>query len=285
MEALQHLIRSVIALSLTALIFSVGLDATVKEVTSLFRQPKRLVSAIVAVNVATPIAAAALIAIFPLSGASKLGLMLMAVSPVPPFTPAKVVRGGAQREYAYGLYAALVVLAVIAVPVTVALLSRIYGVPVAIGPAEVAKEVAVAVLLPLCAGLLARWRFPAFAERASPVIAKIALVLVVAAALFIAVALWPKMWALVGDGTVAAAVLMVVAALAAGHVLGGPARDARAGLAVTAATRHPGIALMIARANDLDKRVSVAIVLVLLVGFIAVAPYYFWQQRRLRRAD
>jgi BASS family bile acid:Na+ symporter len=242
------------------------------------------VSAVLAVNLVTPVAGAVLIALFPLSAPAELGLMLMAVSPAPPFLPGKVMRGGAQRAYAYGLYATLIILAVAVVPAMVALLSRFYGVRLAIGPAEVARQVAVTVLLPLGAGVLARWRFPEVAERAAPVIGRIALLLVVAAALVVVVALWPKMWALVGDGTVAAAMLMVVAALVAGHLLGGPAPSDRACLAVTAATRHPGIALMIARANDLDKRVSAAIVLVMLAGFVAVAPYYVWR-RRTSRAD
>lgn len=284
MEALQTLVRAVITISLVALVFSVGMDATPKEVASLVRQPRRLLAALVAVNLVTPVAGAVLIAVFPLSAPAKAALMLMAVSPVPPFVPAKVMRGGARRDYAYGLYATLAVLAVIIVPAMVAVLSRIYGVRIAISPVEVAREVVSIVLLPMSAGLLTRWRFPRFAERAAPQLAKAATAFVVVAAVLIVGSLWRSLWGMVGHGLVAAAVLMTVVAVSAGHLLGGPEPNDRTCLAVTAATRHPGLALMIARVNDLDRRTSFAILLLLLVSFVAVAPYYAWRKRRSRQA-
>lgn len=282
MEAFQHLVAIGIATSLAVMVISVGLDATVQDVTSVLRRPAHLLKAVVAVNLVTPLAAAVLIAIFPLGPASKLGLMLMAVSPVPPFVTTKEIKVGARRSYAYGLYAALVVLAVAIVPAMIEILSRIYGVDVSISPQRVAENVVLTALAPLAIGMLIRWRFPLLAERIAPLLGKIAMLLAVLVVLPLVVLLAPRMYALVGDGTVASAILMVAAALFAGHLLGGPDRQDRAALAVTAATRHPGIALLIAKANAADKQVSLAIILVLLAGLVAVMPYQVWLKRSSR---
>lgn len=283
MEMVRHLVPVVIAISLAAVVLSVGLDATLGDVTSVFRHPLRLIAAVAAVNLAPPLVAAVLIAIFPLDPSSKAALMLMAVSPAPPFVPSKELKVGGHRAYAYGVYVALAVLAVVIVPAMVEILARVYRVPLSISPVTVAGKVMLGVLMPLAVGLAIRRRAPAFAERAAPLAAKIGMALVLVVALPILILLWPKLAGLAGDGTIAAAVLMVAAALVAGHLLGGPDLQDRAALAVTAATRHPGIALMIATASAAEKTVSLAIILVLLAGLVAVIPYQMWLKRRLQR--
>jgi BASS family bile acid:Na+ symporter len=64
-------------------------------------------------------------------------------------------------------------------------------------------------------------------------------------------------------------------------VLGGPELDDRAALAMAAATRHPGIAMMIAHINDADKEVAAAILNFLMVSIIVAAPYQLWLKRRM----
>jgi BASS family bile acid:Na+ symporter len=283
MGSLHHLVLLLLALSVAAIELSIGLDATLEDVTTLVRQPLRLLKAMAAVNLVTPLAAAVLIAVLPLTPASKLALMFMAVAPVPPFAPAAALRGGARRAYAYALYVTLVVLAIAVVPAMVEILARVYGVDIAIGPIAVARKLGVAALLPLAIGMIVRRRFPAFAARAAPVLAKLGMGLVVVAAIGITAALWPRLATLIGDRTALAAILMVVTALVAGNLLGGPDPDDRATLGVTAAMRHPGIAILIATANREDKQVELAIVMVFLAGLAAVLPYQVWLMRRLRR--
>jgi BASS family bile acid:Na+ symporter len=282
MESVQHLVPLVLAVSLGVLAFSIGLDATLDDVTSVLRQPLELAKAVGAVFLAPPLVGAALIAIFPLSPTSKAALMLMAVSPVPPLVPSKAMKTGARRAYAYGVYTALVVMSVLFVPLMVNILGRIYGDDLQISPGVVARKISLGVLLPLAIGLAVRARFPQSAQRWSPIIGKIALALVILPVLPLLVLLWPKLSALMGDGTVAAAMLLATAGLAAGYLLGGPDPHDRSTLAVTAAIRHPGIAVMIATANAYSKQVSLAIVLMLLAGFIVVTLYQTWVRRQAR---
>ena len=51
-------------------------------------------------------------------------------------------------------------------------------------------------------------------------------------------------------------------------------------LALSAATRHPGVAMAIASANFPDIRETVpAIFLYVLVSAIATAPYFMWRKK------
>ena len=83
----------------------------------------------------------------------------------------------------------------------------------------------------------------------------------------------------VGDGTIIAIIIIVAVAALGGHLLGGPLREDRAALAVASATRHPGIALLIANATFQDKRVSAVLIVFLLVSSVVLIPYQIWIKR------
>ena len=106
------------------------------------------------------------------------------------------------------------------------------------------------------------------------------MVLLVLGLALVLVTVWPAIKVLIGNGTLLAMALVVAVALAAGHLLGGPELGERGALAMAAATRHPGIAIMVATAAGGDKRVSAAIVAFLLVGLIVSTPYQTWMKRR-----
>jgi bile acid:Na+ symporter, BASS family len=69
--------------------------------------------------------------------------------------------------------------------------------------------------------------------------------------------------------------------LAIGHVLGDAAPQNRTALAIATASRHPGIALILARANFLGETLVVAaLLLYLLVNAVVAIPYLLWTKRR-----
>jgi BASS family bile acid:Na+ symporter len=279
---MQTLITLVIMLSIVGIVVAIGLDATLDDLLSVLRRPWVLAKAVLAVNVIVPLAAVLLVAMFPLSQLARLGVLLMAISPVPPLVPAKELKAGADKAYAYGLYTALVLLAVIIVPLSVEILGRFYGVEVSLPVPLIARNIALTVLLPLAAGLAVRRYAPAFAKRAAPAVRGVANILLLLAIAPLLVVAWPAMMALIGNGSIAAMALTAATGLAAGHFLGGPSIGERAALAMASATRHPGIALMIATANAFDRRVLGAILLMLLVGLAAGVPYQMWLKRRAR---
>jgi BASS family bile acid:Na+ symporter len=68
--------------------------------------------------------------------------------------------------------------------------------------------------------------------------------------------------------------------LAIGHFLGGPLSENRTALAISTASRHPGIAIAIAAANFPEQTlVTPAIFLYLLVTAVVSIPYLLWSKR------
>lgn len=282
MAALATLVPLVLTLSLAALIVAVGMDAELDDLLYLFRRPAKLAKAVLAVNVIVPVAAVLLIFVFPLTPIAKAGILLMAVSPVPPLVPGKGLKVGGGKSYVYGVYLALALLSVVIVPLAVALLAWVFSIRVALPVELVARNVALTVLTPLALGLAVRRFAPAFAGRAAPVVRKLAMGLLVLVLIPLLIRVWPAFQALIGNGVLAAMVLTGAVALAAGHLLGGPELSDRAALAMASATRHPGVAMMIASANQMDRQVAAAVLGVMIVGLIVSVPYQAWIRRKSR---
>lgn len=285
MEALRTLIPLLITVSLSGLVLAVGLNAGRGDLSYLIHRPAQLLKAVLAVIVIPPAAAGAIIAMMtPLEPVVKAGIMLMAISPVPPLVPGKELSVGGRKEYAYGLYAAMVLLTIVSVPAVLALATTMAGRNDFVSVASIARTVGLGVILPLAIGVVVREIAPVFAARVWRLIYQISMVLVLLAFVPVLVQAWPALAALIGDGTVVAMAAVTVIAIIGGHLLGGPDPRDRATLAMASSVRHPGIAMSIAGASFQDPRVSAAVLLFMLVGIVAAAPYTVWIKRsRLNR--
>ncbi len=71
---------------------------------------------------------------------------------------------------------------------------------------------------------------------------------------------------------------MTLAALVVGHVLGGPAEEDRTALAIACATRHVGIAMVVA-ASVPGPRTAVLVAAYLLAAAVVSIPYLRWRRR------
>lgn len=281
MEALRTLIPLLITVSLSGLVLAVGLNAGRGDLRSMLGRPAQLFKAGLAVIVIPPAAAAIIIAVMtPLEPVVKAGIMLMAISPVPPLVPGKELSVGGRKEYAYGLYAAMALLTVVSVPAVVALTTTLFGRHDFVSVASIARTVGLGVLLPLAIGVLVREVAPVFAGRVWRLIYQISMVLVLLAFIPVLIQAWPALTELIGNGTVLAMAGVTAIAIIGGHLLGGPDPRDRATLAMASAVRHPGIAMSIAGASFHDQRVSAAVLLFMLVGLVAAAPYTVWVKRR-----
>jgi BASS family bile acid:Na+ symporter len=142
---------------------------------------------------------------------------------------------------------------------------------------KIARSVGITVLLPLGAGLAFRQLAPALADRLAQPIGVVAMALLGLGVVAVLIKAGPDMWALVGNGSLIAMAIFVVAALAVGHVLGGPLEGDRAALALSTASRHPGVPIAIAAANFPNQTLVVpAVLMFAIVGAIVAAPYLKW---------
>jgi BASS family bile acid:Na+ symporter len=265
--------------SLMLMVLAVGLDASMREAMYVFRRPGVLVRSVLAFAVAVPLFAALVVAALPLDRAVKIAILLMAVSPLPPFMPAKEIKLGGRRRYVYGLLVAVSLLAVALVPITVAILARAFGEEASIGPGPVLRLVLVSLMVPLAVGMLVRHLAPAAAARAAPPAARVANILLLLTLLPILFGVLPTLLHLIGNGTVAAMAVVVLGALLAGHLLGGPEAQDQAALAIACTTRHPGVALLVAHANFADPEIKAAILWFVIVGVLVGLPYQAWYKR------
>jgi BASS family bile acid:Na+ symporter len=273
-------IRIAVLLSIMLIVLGFALLCTWSDATSLFRNRGLLLRSLLAMNVILPMFAAALAAIFTLRPVIEVVLIALAVSPVPPFLPLKQSKLVGHHEYIYGLLGATSLLTIVLAPVTVTLIGLVFSRHTSIAHMAIARIVGSTALVPFALGLFIHRANPNLAFRVSPIASKVGMALLLAALVPVFIKEWPGMISLIGDGTVLAIIAFVVVGLAAGHWLGGPNPNTRTVLALATATRHPGVALIIANANLPDEKlVAPAVLLYLLVSAITSAPYVMWRKR------
>jgi bile acid:Na+ symporter, BASS family len=279
METLAHILPIVLKLALLALVFALGLNAHFQDLVWLWKRPGLLLRSLLAMDVIVPLAALLLALFLDLPRPVLIGLLAMAVSPGAPFVPQKQMKLGGRLPYVYSLIVTVSLLAIVTIPLTVALASVFFPAHAWVEPREVAKVVGLLLLLPLGLGLAVRQGLPALADRLAKPLATVANVLLGALALLILVRVFPAMLRL-GLQALLAIVLLTAVALAAGHLLGGPHPEDRTALAVASAARHPGLALLVANANFPSEGTVAVVLAYLVVSGLASIPYTVWVKRR-----
>ena len=230
-----------------------------------------------------PIVAFALAGAFELRTSVEIVLVALAISPIPPLLPGREQKAGGHASYALGLMMIAAVLSIAIVPAEVDMIGRYAMRPFAMSPWAIAGIALKAAVLPLVAGMLLRAVLPDLAARIAKPVEIIATVLLVAGVLVLLAGTFREVFSLIGNGSIVALAAFVVMGLAVGHGLGGPSADDRLVLALSTASRHPAIALAIAKANFPDEpHLGATIILYLVVGLLIGIPYQIWQKRRMR---
>jgi BASS family bile acid:Na+ symporter len=136
----------------------------------------------------------------------------------------------------------------------------------------------------LCFGLLVAALLPRLAGTLAKVFFIVGGIVIVLFALVVLYKAGMQVLQLLGDGSFLAIIVTVAAGLAAGHLLGGPTLADREGLAYAAATRHPGIAAMIATKNFQSREVILAVLLFLVTSLIVSAMYQALVRSSVRKS-
>jgi len=254
------LIVLVLQISIALIVFSLALGAQPGELGSLLRRPSLLLRSVLAMNVIMPIIAGALAKLFHLDRDVELSLILLAVAPVPPILPSKEAKAGADTSYGVSLLFIAALLSIVAVPFSMAVIGKWFGLDVQVSMASIAKVVGVSVLGPLVLGAAVARLAPGASRLAKP-LSKIALVILVVGLIPVLFVMRQAIWAEVGNFALVAIVAFTLIGLAVGHLLGGPKPENRTVLALSTACRHPGVAVAIASSLVDDKKPVIAAVL------------------------
>jgi bile acid:Na+ symporter, BASS family len=281
---IEQIVRVVALASIFLVMFGLGVRTSLAEAVQLFRRPLPLLRAMLAMNIVMPALVAVMVTALGVHPAVGVALIALAISPIPPAFSArglKVVRPET-TGYVSGLYVASAVLSFVLAPLTVEILNRAFGTDVHIGPAGIARIIALTVLLPLAAGLVVHRAWPSAAARGA-LISTIGTVILLLPFALIVWRSWPAMASLIGDGTILVIVAFTLLGQVIGHVLGGPTEDERTILSLATSARHPGVAVTIAGLTA-QSLAPAAIVLALLVGVMASLPYMIWRKKKLDSA-
>ena len=278
---LQKLILFGLTASALLNLFSIGLKASLEDATYLFRRPGELLRAFLSIYVLMPVFVVALISLFDFNPAVRIALVALAVSPIPPPIPSKMVKSGGTESYVLGLHVAIGSLAIIFVPLAMEIIERVRNVELHVTGGPLVKVVFISVLIPIAAGIGLHKLAPSLSERVAKPLTMISGIGLLVCIVVVWIASAPAMWSLIGNGTVLALVAFVVAGLAIGHLLGGPETENRTSLAISTASRHPGVALLLAGANfPAQKLVTTVVLLYLIVNAVVSIPYLLWIKRQ-----
>ena len=138
-----------IAAVVYGVMFSLGLMIGREQIAAAVQRRGVLAFALFAVLVPVPAAAVLAVRLFDLTGVVAAGILLMAISPGAPVALRRALEAGGGAPFAPALHLAILVLAVLSVPLSLATLSAMYGKSFAVSPLDVARQVFVMQLLPL----------------------------------------------------------------------------------------------------------------------------------------
>ena len=268
--------------TLFTVMFAIGLMLGPAQVAAAMTRRTILLAVLFAAVVPLPVVTIVAVELFHLRGPVVVGLLLMAISPGAPFALRKAIDAGAHRDFAPALHIAIVALAVVTVPLSVAILDALFSANFQVTYGQIGRQVFVVQLLPLLAGALVRYLKPGLAAWLEPRAARLGNGLV---AVFSAVTLIDIVPIIAGIGWVptAAGAGMAVLALITGALVAGRDPEIRPAAGIAVAMRNPGLALTMAEANHAPPVVS-AVIMGYTAGVALVVSALLWHKRRQTRA-
>ena len=265
----------VLKITVTIIIFGIGLDSSLHDAVRLFRYPALLLRSLLAMYVLVPLAAVGLVILLPLPPGAEAGLLVLAVSSGAPLLPRKLL-GIGDGAYTFSLVVVSSVLAVILVPFWLEMLGPLFPRLPRLEPERTALVLGESFFLPLLAGMAVRRFFPKLAAwTGGRVVGLAGLAMTLAAVVLLAVN-WHVVLEVKWQG-VAALALLILMALIIGHLVGGPQEENRSALAVACATRHIGVAVAVATALP-GGRVAVVISIYIAISVAITLPYTRWRR-------
>jgi bile acid:Na+ symporter, BASS family len=263
-------------IAIVAMILAIGMGSTFSDVTYIWRRPNLLLRSLLAMYVVVPLVTLLIATIVPVVPAVKAALLVLAVSAGAPLLSRKL-GGIGNSAYVFSLTLTSSLLAIIIVPAWVALLAWHFGVAAQVSPADVAAMIAKAFLLPLLVGMVSHLVAPALSERVAERLLPVGGIVLSLAGVAVLILHWDIVLEVHGPGLLAL-LLLILVAMAVGHYLGGPSPEDRTALAIACATRHVGIAVVVATMFR-GPRTLVLIAAYVVTSALVSLPYLRWRRQ------
>ena len=259
--------------------FTLGLMLGREQIAAALQRRVVLLAVVFAVLVPVPALAVLAVKLFGLTGPVAVGIVLMAISPGAPVALRRALDAGGDRAFAPTLHLSIVMLAVVTVPLTVAILDWIFAKDFAVTPLHIGRQVFFAQLLPMALGAALRAVRPALAARLETKLARTGNLLLAVMGLAVLVDM-PAIVAAAGWAPMVAGVGITLGALAVGAAFAWRDPAVRPAAAIAAAMRNPGLALVIATVNGAPPSVTAAVIGYALGLGLTIVGYLQWRKRR-----
>jgi len=275
-----EIVKLGIVLSIFLIVASIGLQARLGMVLDFLREPMLATKAMVAMFVLVPAFTIVLYFLFPLAAPLPAVLLGLAVSPMPPILPRKEMKAGGGMNYSVSLLALATLVSLIAAALIIPLAGRMVDREVVVAAGPMASILLITAGAPLVGGMLLAQFAPGLAARLVRPVGLAGNLLLAAGAGALLFTTFPAVIAAIGDGTLLVVSAVVLFGLLVGHLLGGPDEGNRGALAVATASRHPGVAIVVATAMrpDAAPQIVALVLLYLLVSVILTIPYMRWRK-------
>jgi BASS family bile acid:Na+ symporter len=265
-----ELVRSAAALSVIvfaiASMLSAGLSFRVRDIIAPFRNPLRVLRAVVANFVLVPLLAAGIARALALDTAETIGLILLGSAAGAPFLIKLTAIAAGDVALSTSLLVLLVPMTVVAMPLIVPALAP----EAAVSAVAVAKPLVLTLLVPLAIGLLVKERAPRWADRAQPFARAASSMALVALLTFTILANFRHVVEMVASRSIVAIVLLLVGSFAIGYLIASPHRERRVVLGMGTAMRNVAAATIVAVEDiaDPDTLVLVVVASVVFLGIL-----------------
>ena len=264
--------------AIIASVLSIGLNASASDIFYLWHRPGLLLRSFIAMYVMTPMIAVLLVLLMTLPPGRKLGLVLVAISAGAPLLPKTMLKLGCNPPYVYSLLVSTSLAAVLTIPTSLLVLSPILPENTQASTLSVALVVARTFLVPLAVGMLVRHLTPVDRIQAPlSLLAGVALITVLLSLLLLNLSAVLE----IDLPSLGAIVVVTLAGLVVGHLLGGPEPGNRTCLALASSSRHLGLAAVIALTNFPEARPLPSVLVFMVVSVVMTTLYAYWHKKRL----
>ena len=282
---IDTIIILVLIIGIVLVVFAIGLRSRLKDPMLLLHKPVLGLRAMAAMFLAVPLFTLALTRFFPLQQGVGAVLLGLAVAPMLPPWAKTGTKAGGHGDYVFGLQVLATCVSIFVVPVMIWLVAWIFALHVTFEPFRFSMVLLITVGVPLALGMAATKFLPGFAQRIAAMTERIGNVMLLLGVIAELVSSHSVILGAIGQGTLVAIVAFIGFGLLVGHWLGGPDPGNRGALATATASRHPGIALLLAVGvfPDNEEIIHGTVVLYLLATVALTIPYQRWRNKVLTR--
>lgn len=239
-----------VTVTLIEMMAAIGLGVTFAEVAGVARNGRLLLRAALANYVCVPAATVGLLLWFRAPPLVAAGFLILAVCPGAPYGPPFTALARGNMPVSVGLMVILASSSALLAPLLLGVLLPVVvsNESLKVDAVRMVTTLLLTQLLPLGAGLWIRHRRPQLAERLTKPANRLSMVLNLVMISFILVVQF-RLLASIRLAAFGGMLILVLASLASGWLLGGPGAASRNGMGITTAVRNVGVSLVLATAS------------------------------------